>query len=171
MNESASVSLNNMPEVQLRQAVIHRARELTRQYKLQGFHCSEATIRACSEAIGLHLPEDVLRCACGFRGGGGGYGDRCGVVEAGCMLISYLYGRLCPHQEVWPYSYLIRVLHERFAAHFCTLYCREIKTAEVQRDAEPICMRTYEDGAEIVTALLLGANELLRNVTEEEKLM
>lgn len=154
---------------QTREDMIKNARFLVREYRMQGFHCSESTIRACSEAMGLSLSEDVLRCACGFRGGGGGYGDRCGVIEAGCMLISYLYGRLRPHQRVWEYSYLIRVLHQRFLGSFATIYCREIKEMEIENQTEIICMHTYELGAEIIVNLLLDADELLENMPEEEK--
>lgn len=164
-----AVLARDAEQEEFRSAVIAAAIELARDYKLQGFHCSEATIRACSEALGRSLPEDVLRCACGFRGGGGGYGDRCGVVEAGCMIISYLYGRLRPYQSVWQYSYLIRVLHQRFLAAFGTLYCREIKETECGRGADPVCMHTYELGAEVVTTLLLDADRLLAETPEEEK--
>lgn len=148
---------------------IERARTLSRDYKARGFHCSEATIRACSEAIGLILPEGVLRSACGFRGGGGGYGDRCGVIEAGCMIVSYQYGRMSPEEELWPYSYLIRTLHQRFEDHFGTLYCRDIKAVEIEKGADPFCLTTYQDGAAIVTGLLYEAEHLLANIPEAEK--
>lgn len=152
-----------------RQARINEAKARSRNYKLQGYHCSESIIRACSEALGLRLPEDVLRCASGFRGGGGGYHDRCGVIESGSMLISYLYGRLGPHQEAWTYSYLVRQLHERFKEEFGTIYCRDILEPQKER-GEPIpCIDTFERGAGVVTALLLDADELLLHVPEEEK--
>ena len=147
---------------------INRATALTKGYKLSGFHCSEATIRACSEAIGLRLSDDILRAACGFRGGGGGYMDRCGVIEAGCMLISYLYGRLTPEQADWDYSYLICVLHDRFKEHFGSIHCRDVMPKE-RKSEGPACIRVYVEGAEIVAKLLLEAQDILDGVPHEDR--
>lgn len=144
---------------------VRRAGELAMYYKRQKFHCSEAAIRACPESLGIHIPEEVVRSACGFRGGGGGYWDRCGVIEAGIMLISYLYGRLTPYQEAWPYSYLIRELHSRFKEEFTSIYCRDIKGCSANHSCDVI----YRKGCEIVVRLLLDAPELLCSVSEEDK--
>ena len=71
-----------------RNELVQRAGELAMYYyREKGFHCPEATIRACSDALDLRIPEDVIRAASGFMGGGGGMGERCGVVEAGCMIL------------------------------------------------------------------------------------
>jgi len=149
--------------------IIKEASEQCQAYKLKGFHCSESSIRACSEALGLRLSEDVLRTASGFRGGGGGYYDRCGILEAGCMIISYLYGRLTPQQQIWDYSYLTRVLHERFEEEFGTIYCRDIIKKELEEEVDIVCMSTYDRGAKVVVKLLLDAPKLLENIPEEEK--
>lgn len=139
-----------------------------KEYKFRGYHCSESVIRACGEALDLRLSDDLVRAACGFRGGGGGYMDRCGVIEAGCMLISYLYGRLTPEQPDWGYSYLICEFHDRFKEHFASIYCRDVMPAERGKDA-PVCLRVFAEGSEILTRLLLEAPEILDAVPLAER--
>ena len=152
----------------IKKAKTDKAAALAREYKLSGYHCSESTIRACSEAMGFRPSDDVLRAACGFRGGGGGYLDRCGVVEAGCMLVSYLYGRLSPDQADWDYSYLICVLQDRFKEHFGSIHCRDLLPAERKKEG-PACMRVFVEGADLVAKLLLDAQEILDDVPPEER--
>ena|GEM_PF-364104 len=144
------------------------AAERAQAYKLRGYHCSESIMRACAEALDVRLSDDLLRASCGFRGGGGGYMDRCGVLEAGCMLIGYLYGRLTPEQADWGYSYLVCVLHDRFKEHFGSIYCRDVMPPERAKDA-PVCIRVYAEGAEVVMRLLLEAQQLLDALPPEER--
>ena len=59
----------------------NNAKEIVKNYKLQGYHCSESIIRTVNDVLDLKMSDDVLRCACGFRGGGGGYRDRCGIIR------------------------------------------------------------------------------------------
>ncbi len=139
-------------------------------YRLQGYHCSESAVRACSELLGLRLPEEILRVSSGFRGGGGGYGDRCGVVEAGIILISYRYGRSDPGADVSGFSYLIRLLHERFNKELGSYYCRVLKPfAYYLSGSAQNCSHVYIKGAEIVMKLLLEADRLIREMPESER--
>ena len=142
------------------------ASELAREYKLKEYHCSESAIRACAQALDIDLPEGVIKAACGFRGGGGGYLDRCGIIEAGSMLISYLYGRTSPDEPDWPYSYLICLLHDRFKVCFGSIYCRDIFPEASKDKSLPSCINTYTQGCEIITKLLLEVDELLDNAPE-----
>ena len=141
---------------------IARARELAHNYKLQGYHCSESIIRAVPEAIGLKLSDDVVKAACGFFGGGGGTGGRCGVIESCLIIISMLYGRLDSETSDQDIRVLSLELMQRFTKHFGTKQCCEIKPKEIANFGEEYgCMRIYEEGAELVTKLLLEADEIL----------
>ena len=106
----------------------------------------------------------------GFRGGGGGYGERCGVTESGIMLIAYLYGRTDPKVDVSNYSYLIRLLHERFNSELGSFYCRVLRPFAFHLSGTAQnCSHVYRKGAEIVTRLLLEADRLIEEMPETEK--
>ncbi len=150
--------------------LIRTAGEKCEAYRQRGYHCSESVIRACSDVLGLRLPEELLRVSSGFRGGGGGYGDRCGVVEAGIILISYRYGRTDPETDVSGYSYLVRVLHERFNKELGSFYCRILKPfAYYLSGSAQNCSHVYVKGAQIVMQLLLEADRLIREMPESER--
>lgn len=137
-------------------------------YRLKGYHCSESALRACAEALGVDLPETLLKVSSGFRGGGGGYGERCGVVEAGIILISYIYGRLHPTESKAPYSYLIRLLHDRFLEEMGSYTCRVLKPFAYHISPDNSCSYTYKKGAIIITKLLLEAERLIAEMPPEE---
>jgi len=149
---------------------LNEAAEQCEGYRLQGFHCSESCIRAVADALNTELPEQLKRVSSGFRGGGGGYGDRCGTLEAGIMLISHLYGRTTPEADVSDYSYLIRLLHERYNEELGSYYCRVLRpfAYHLSGDAKN-CSYVYRNGAKIVTRLLLEADQLIANMPEQEK--
>jgi C_GCAxxG_C_C family probable redox protein len=150
--------------------IIKAAVEKCEGYRLKGYHCSESVIRACSEVLNIKLPEEILRISSGFRGGGGGYGDRCGVTEAGIMLISYLYGRTAPETDVSGNSYLIRILHDRFNKEMGSYYCRVLRPfAYYLSGSAQNCSHVYKKGAELVTKLLLEAEQLIRDMPESER--
>lgn len=146
------------------------AAEKSEGYRLMGYHCSESCIRACAELLDIRLPEEVLRISSGFRGGGGGYGDRCGMVEAGIMLITYRYGRIDPKVDVSDYSYLIRILHDRFLTELGSFDCRVLKPFAYYLSGEAQnCSHVYKKGAGIVMKLLLDADQLIKEMPESER--
>lgn len=149
--------------------IVGKAERRSREYKLMGFHCSESVIRALNDVFELKMNEDVLRTACGFRGGGGGYRDRCGILGAGMMAISYIYGRNDADGEVWRYSYLIRILHERFMRHFGTIRCLDIYMKQKEDNVSNTCLDPTGEGTALIAELLLDADEILGNIAEEEK--
>lgn len=147
----------------------NKAAERCEYYRQQGFHCSESSIRAVSETLGIELPEDILKVSSGFRGGGGGYMERCGITEAGIILISYLYGRTNPEADVADYSYLIRVLHERFIREMGSYICRQLLPFSQKNTPDKSCALTYEKGAKILTRLLLEADQLIKDMPQKER--
>ncbi len=143
-----------------KEEVIARSAELARNYKRQGFHCSEAVVRAVPEALEINMPADVIRSACGFFGGGGGTGGRCGVVESGIIVISFLYGRMHPLQSTDKVKDVVRTLLREFKEQFESLECKFVKAAAVaQHGAEFGCEDVYAQGAALITKILLEADE------------
>ena len=147
--------------------MIAKAGQLAVEYKRKGFHCPEAVIRAIPEALGFPVPADVIRSACGFFGGGGGTGDRCGIVEAGIMLISYLYARIHPLQSEQNVRTLVSVWIARFREETGSVYCREIKPPEVEKYGAAVgCEDVYRRGATVLARLLLEADAILSGTAE-----
>jgi C_GCAxxG_C_C family probable redox protein len=150
--------------------IVKAAVDRCEAYRLMRYHCSESSIRACSEVLNIPLPDEILRISSGFRGGGGAYGDRCGVTEAGIMLISLLYGRTDPKVDCSEYSYLIRLLHERFNKELGSYYCRILRPfAYYLSGPDENCAHVYRKGTEIVTRLLLEADQLIKDMPESER--
>ena len=145
--------------------VISEAGRLAVEYKHMGYHCSESVVRAVPQALGLPEDPSLIRAACGFFGGGGGTGDRCGIIEVGIMLISVLYGRLHPMQDENNIRILVKRLTDEFTATFSSIYCHDIKPVAVERcGVEKGCEETYAAGASLLAKLLIDADQILTSV-------
>lgn len=146
-----------------REETIKNVKELAKAYKLQGYHCSEAIIRAVPQVLDIKLSDDVIKAACSFFGGGGGTKDRCGIIESCLIMISMLYGRMDASASDQDMRDLSEELMRRFNEKFGTIYCKDIKPKEVEKFGEDFgCQRTYMEGAALVTELLLDAEDILK---------
>ncbi|MFA6507041.1 MAG: C-GCAxxG-C-C family protein [Treponemataceae bacterium] len=149
--------------------LVEAAAEKSEHYRSLGYHCSESSIRAVCDTLGITVSDDILRISSGFRGGGGGYMERCGILEAGIMLISYRYGRTDPGADIFGYSYLIRLLHERFLRELGSYTCRVLLPFSIRNTPDNSCSLTYVKGTKVLTRLLLEADQLLKNVPDDQK--
>lgn len=150
-------------------AVAEAAALKSEYYRSLGYHCSESSIRAVCETLGIEISDEVLRISSGFRGGGGGSMERCGILETGIMLISRRYGRTDPADDVFGYSYLIRLLHERFLRELGSLTCRVLLPFSITHTPDNSCSITYVKGTKVIVRLLLEADRLLKEVLDSEK--
>ena len=142
--------------------IIAEAGRLAVENKRKGFHCPEAMIRAIPAALEIPISADVVRSACGFFGGGGGTGDRCGIIEAGIMLISWLYARMHPLQSEQNVRTLVSRWIDEFQKEIGHIYCRDIKPPEVKKYGVAIgCEDVYRRGAMTLTRLILEADSIL----------
>lgn len=148
---------------------IIEAAEKCERYRLYGYHCSESAIRAIAETLHIEVSESLLKASCGFRGGGGGYGGRCGILETGIMLISLIYGRIDSNESSENYSFLIRTLHERFLSKLGSCDCRDLQPYSKMNTPDGSCSIIYKKGTMIVTKLLLEADKLLAIHVGEDK--
>ena len=148
---------------------IIEAAERCEHYRLLGYHCSESAIRAISESLYIEIPEMLLKASCGFRGGGGGYGGRCGILEIGIILISLIYGRIDPEGDWERYSYLVRELHGRFLSELGSCNCKDLQPFSKMNTPDGSCSIIYEKGTKIVTKLLLEADKLLAAHKDTDK--
>lgn len=153
----------------------HRANEYRQRWSIPGekkdglgFHCSESSIRAINDALNLHLSDEIIRIATGFRGGGGGYGDRCGIIESGIILLGYKYGRLKAEEDCTKISYLVRLLHNRYMEKLGSIYCRVLLPFHRLHSKDDSCAYVYDMGTRIVTELLLEAEDLLLEMPKDE---
>lgn len=139
---------------------IRDAGDRAEQFRQMGFHCSEAVLRGTAAALNLTLDFSLLRASTGFRGGGGGHGDRCGALEAGAMLIGLIFGRTEPEEDNACASQLVLSLHERFERELGSTACRLLRPmAHLHWSDNFSCGPVYRKGAELAAETILTAHE------------
>jgi C_GCAxxG_C_C family probable redox protein len=114
--------------------MIKKATELSYDYELKYFGCSQTTVAGLIEAFGIGGP-DLLRASTCLAGGVARRGHVCGALTGGLMLIGYLTGRddleMFPqYQRAMDYG---NMLYRKFQEEFGTVSCSEIQKLKFGR--------------------------------------
>lgn len=110
---------------------VRKAYELGFTYEKQYRGCSQCTLRAVLDALGLENA-DVLRSASSLATGGGLLGcGSCGGFTGGQMAMSLLFGRRQEHMDgdddfKYTSFRMARELQERFVEEYGTVICNDI---------------------------------------------
>ncbi|MDR2088975.1 MAG: C-GCAxxG-C-C family protein [Clostridiales Family XIII bacterium] len=114
----------------------------------RGTPCSEAAFAAVDRALDLGLAPE-LRAAASIFHHGAGTEDRCGIFEAGVLLIGWLYGRLEPDLSHQGDRYLAEKLYESFQNAYGSYFCADVADGThvcVLREAVPWIVRILMNG-------------------------
>ncbi len=103
------------------------AEELYRKY----YGCSQMTLRAIQEVLGLENDE-VFKAASALAGGVAGNGEVCGALLGALMAVGQVYGRdrLEITTESTNYSKAMKVgakIFEEFKDHYGSVRCKDIQ--------------------------------------------
>ncbi len=98
---------------------------------LNGFHCSQAILEACSPLLGDKKPSDDLIAAMApFGGGMGSSGKVCGTLSGGLALIGFTMGKTEPsakdHKDMWRLSYKLVKEFEQLTQEYGGVNCSNI---------------------------------------------
>ncbi len=106
-------------------------------YELRGGNCSQCSLAAIFEVLGVD-DENVVRAATGFADGVGLTGDgHCGALSGGTMAISYFFGRkkedLAKMGKQLKALLLAKKFQEQFVAEFSACRCHDIQVKQFGR--------------------------------------
>ena len=106
------------------------AAEQAAGFMKQGFHCSEAVLLAAGEAVMGAVDPMLCRASSGLAGGVGcGYGEMCGALSAGAMVIGLLHGRSDATTNDDFCQRLSRDYRERFIETFGDSNCGKLRAS------------------------------------------
>jgi C_GCAxxG_C_C family probable redox protein len=76
-----------------REEKIEEIRQRARKNFSLGYNCAECVTQAVFALVDTGLPPAVQKCATGFGGGIGLFGDTCGALNGAVMAVSAVHGR------------------------------------------------------------------------------
>ena len=120
-----------------REEMLEEVYKQAKAYELRGGNCSQCSLSAIFEVLGVE-DENVVRSATGFADGVGLSGDgHCGALSGGTMAISYFFGR--KKEDLGRMGKQIRALllakkfHEQFMKEFSTCRCHDLQVKQFGR--------------------------------------
>lgn len=120
-----------------REEMLEEVYKRAKAYELKGGNCSQCSLSAIFEVLGVD-DENVVRAATGFADGVGLSGDgHCGALSGGTMAISYFFGR--KKEDLGRMGKQIKALllakkfHEQFVQEFSTCRCHDIQVRQFGR--------------------------------------
>ena len=120
-----------------REEMLEEVYKRAKAYELRGGNCSQCSLAAIFEVLGVE-DENVVRSATGFADGVGLSGDgHCGALSGGTMAISYFFGR---KKEDLPKMgkqikglLLAKKFHEQFVTEFSVCRCHDLQVRQFGR--------------------------------------
>jgi C_GCAxxG_C_C family probable redox protein len=102
-------------------------KKTSKEYFMEGYNCSEATLFGISGAIGGKC-KFIPQIASGFGGGFGRHGEICGAISGSVMALGLVYGRKdTKDKEAKEKIYgIVDEYLKKFKEKYGTLSCREL---------------------------------------------
>lgn len=131
---------------------------LCEEYRRSGYACSESVARALADVFCLSFSAETYKVISVFAGGAAEDG-RCGVLEAGLLVMANLYtlGKIRPGQSLEELSIELHgKFQERYGSYLCSgifypLYETHQKSGEKEEDFS--C--AFHEGISIITRFLI----------------
>lgn len=130
--------------------IIGKAYQLGLKYENTYHGCGQTTLAAVQDALGL-INNDVFKAATGFAGGFGRSGiGICGVLTAGVLMISYIFGRSRENfrdperKRAKVYELIMKLIH-KFLNEYGSIYCRDIQKKITGKSYNLWDTREYEE--------------------------
>jgi len=159
---------------------IEAIRQRARKNFSLGYNCAECVTEAVLSLVDTGLPVEVKKCATGFGGGIGLFGDTCGALAGAVMAVSAVHGRSSlPEGEGKeavkkaadqlygkPGLYrLFNIIPNQFEAKYGKTLCRELTTqwqsTWLCRDHALFCRDLIMEAAGIAAELALSDRDTL----------
>ncbi|HBB02638.1 MAG: hypothetical protein US89_C0005G0051 [Candidatus Peregrinibacteria bacterium GW2011_GWF2_38_29] len=116
----------------------------------QDYNCGETVFRVLLKELGIKESKELLK-ASSFMNGGGRAGAQCGILDAGLMVLSLMYGRDTYKKSREPLQGLAYKLTKEFEKKYKSFLCRDIRPEGFSHiQPEDICNKRIIEGIEFL---------------------